>query len=101
MNIKDDGGAAFPGFSHTEGHGPMRQGPNGWETFQPGITIRDYFAAQAMQAWVSKSAFSDDAEKMLKKVGIKPAQAEAFLAMLSYSMADAMLTERAKTNGAE
>lgn len=62
-----------------------------------GMTLRDYFAAKAMQAWVSAAAFNQSAEDLLKKSGIKSVKdTEAFLAMIAYDMADAMLTERAK-----
>lgn len=48
------------------------------------MTLRDYFAAKAMQAWVSDPSFLDTEDHIDKAVSI------------SYRIADAMLKEREK-----
>ena len=50
---------------------------------QPGMTLRDYFAAKAMQAFLTSPDFTDD-------------QWMRGYAIDAYRMADAMLAERAK-----
>ena len=75
-----NGGMAFPGFEFTSGHGPNRRRPDGdFETYQTGMSLRDYFAAAAL---------STHPVNLL-------ATAEA-RASWAYSLADAMLAERAK-----
>lgn len=54
---------------------------------QEGMTLRDYFAAKAMQAMISSYAMSDTYFKEI------PLQ--------SYRMADAMLKERERNNDEE
>ncbi|MNQ14489.1 hypothetical protein D3C85_274410 [compost metagenome] len=66
---KDNGGPAFP---------LMYEGSTRSDNY--GMTMRDYFAAKAMQAIRSKSTRFDDAG----------------IAQLAYAQADAMLKERAK-----
>ena len=63
--MKDTGGPAFPYFGHT-----------GWST-NCGMTLRDYFAAKAMQALITRISMSggDQARK-------------------AYEIADAMLKAR-------
>ncbi len=69
---KNTGGPAFPG-SYT--------GNNGMPIWSDGMTLRDYFAAKAMQAALS----------------IKLPESElATCAKYSYAMADAMLAARDK-----
>ena len=76
-----DGGPAFPvstrpmenetGYGHQDGFSTWQHG---------GMTLRDYFAAKAMQSML----------------GVIPADGAKALAVASYAMADAMLAERAK-----
>jgi hypothetical protein len=69
---QDDGGPAFP-FVETDlvcGH-----------RFDPGMSLRDYFAAKAMQAMLS-----------IENVHLNYGESE--LAKWSYQQADAMLEER-------
>ena len=66
--MKDTGGPAFPYFGHT-----------GWST-NCGMTLRDYFAAKAMQAHLTHDG-SDD----VNEIGV---------AKWAYEMADAMLKAR-------
>jgi hypothetical protein len=49
-----------------------------------GMTLRDYFAAKAVQGWVSDLSFRDTPEHIGRAVAV------------SYRVADAMLAERAK-----
>jgi len=59
------------------------------------VALRDYFAAHAMQAWLSCAAFNQGAEDMMHKAGIKEPEAkERFIARLAFSMADHMLEAR-------
>jgi hypothetical protein len=62
------------------------------------VGLRDYFAAHAMQAWLSSAAFNQTAEDMMHKAGIQaPDAKERFIARLAYSMADHMLAAREET----
>ena len=70
MSKVDDGGNAFPGKS--------------------GMSLRDYFAAQAMQAIVSNPK-----ELASSANGCGETQAE-FSARVSYNIADAMLIKRSE-----
>lgn len=71
-----NGGPAFP---ESKGAG------NVWVS-KGGMTLRDYFAAKAMQAWVSDPSFRDTEEHIDRAVSI------------SYRIADAMLKEREVSN---
>lgn len=63
---RNDGGPAFPG---------------GW--YQPGMSLRDYFAAKAMAAILThRDAFEDSGESEV--------------ARMAYNQADAMLAVKAK-----
>jgi hypothetical protein len=68
--MKDTGGPAFPFWCDS----------NGMANFQ-GMTLRDYFAAKAMQGFCAGAEAGDD-------VGEIPS--------LSYMVADAMLAQRNK-----
>jgi hypothetical protein len=70
--MKDTGGPAFPFWCDS----------NGMANFQ-GMTLRDYFAAKAMQGLMSAR------NPILTKI--------ADIAEGAYEMADAMLAERSKT----
>lgn len=75
MTTKNDGGAAFPDFKQT------------------GMSLRDYFAAKAMQGIASD-------QRQMMALGEKAAEngfdPVALLATGAYAIADAMLAERAK-----
>lgn len=58
--------------------------PDGSQSIEPGMSLRNYFAAKAMQAWLT-DAFGDDY-----------APNEDKCARFAYKMADAMLAEREK-----
>jgi hypothetical protein len=68
--MKDTGGPAFPHY-----------GGAGW--MGPGMTLRDYFAAKAMQGLLSAR------NPVITNIG--------GIAEAAYEMADAMLAERNKT----
>lgn len=73
------GGPAFPlAASEYSGNGPER-----------GMTLRDYFAAKAMQAM-----FSSPQAMAAAASNTKNQAATVFLAIASYEMADAMLQAR-------
>lgn len=71
MSEKDNGGPAYP---------CQYQGDTRSDAF--GMTLRDYFAAKAMQAFVANACWSDKGFS---------GEAEG-----AYRVADAMLAERAK-----
>lgn len=73
MTARDDGGPAFPRPKVINPINGMVEHPG-----EPGLTMRDYFAAQAL--------------KNISLVGETPAR----VADWAYSLADAMLTERNK-----
>jgi hypothetical protein len=68
MSNKDTGGPAYPS--------PRWEG---WGSPQEGMTLRDYFAAKAMQYWLSYPINLEDADRCARN---------------AYSMADAMLKAR-------
>ena len=79
---------AFPGFSHISGYGPGEKPsavtPNGeilFEQHEPGLSLRDYFAAKAMHAYLR--------EPMAKSYYTLEEVAND-----AYVMADAMLAAR-------
>ncbi len=72
--MKDTGGPAFPyEFKYGDGTASRAEG----------MTLRDYFAAKAMQSMNARPDYADT-----------PADA---IALDAYAMADAMLAERSKT----
>lgn len=68
MNKNETGGCAFP--CHSDSTGP-----------EPGISIRDYFAAKAMQA-------------LIATVGANASRAEEAVCGVAYLYADQMLKQR-------
>ena len=76
MSTKDTGGQAFPCFERgSAGAGPL-------DLTDPGMTLRDYFAAKAMQGLLAQSCGS--------AMGSDPING----AQYAYAMADAMLKAR-------
>ena len=66
--------------------------PNGdFEHGQSGLTMRDYFAAKAMQGMLSCQDFMND---QIIKFGITKEQALENVARWAYIQADAMLKQR-------
>jgi hypothetical protein len=74
--MKDTGGPAFPAWGDAGDH------------IYDGMTLRDYFAAKAMQAMLS--AFPNVANTDKRKFA-------AEMPATAYEYADAMLAERSKT----
>ena len=66
---KETGGPAFPGFDYIDQHG--KKNPEG-------MTLRDYFAAQAMQAMAQKYSLENKGD----------------VSRNAYKIADAMLKAR-------
>jgi hypothetical protein len=86
-----DGESAFPCtrpeiYSHTDDNGRHHHVPGG---FEPGISIRDYFAAAAL-----KGLLATDEDITYGAGGL--ARGPYDYAAIAYSYADAMLAERAK-----
>jgi len=75
MQEKYDGGTAFPAET-TLG-------------YEEGMTLRDYFAAKAMQSYVGDEPFGDACTFMGKDVNEE-------IARVAYQIADAMLEARQK-----
>ena len=73
--MKDDGGSVFPEASAHGGSGEY------WTEHLPGMSLRDYFAAKAMQGLI---AYEGDSERFQG------------IAREAYAQADAMLEERNK-----
>lgn len=79
MSTINDGGPAFP-VSTSNTYTGHQDGPNTWQF--PGATLRDYFAAKAMQSLLTTiDEFPDERWR-------------AGVAMDAYMMADAMLEAR-------
>ena len=78
--MKDTGGPAFP-TARVNINGVDEQ--EGISAFNAGMTLRDYFAAKAMQAFIDPSEWQST---------VGPISSE--VAFNAYAMADAMLEER-------
>ncbi len=74
----DEGGAAFPTL-HIENE---RDGTVICQWVEPGMTMRQYYAAKAMQAFIKLTGFADGTKNSLKC---------AVLSARSLEMADAMI----------
>jgi hypothetical protein len=92
MNTQpNDGGPAFPGIAGAEGRGNITcsLGPNGeteWIYHNPGMTLRDYFAGQALQGYLA-GRNNNQSEN--------PSNFQALKASIDcYGYADAMLAAR-------
>jgi hypothetical protein len=89
MSTIDNGGPAFP-VSTSNTYTGHQDGPNTWQF--PGATLRDYFAAKAIQGlacsdqtlWPPGADESDDPTDAL------------FMARTAYMIADAMLEARSR-----
>ena len=77
MSEQHDGGPAFP-VSTSDPRVGHQDGNNTWQF--PGLSVRDYFAAKAMQSMVATGGYA----------GLQD------LARSSYEFSDAMLKERSK-----
>lgn len=84
MSSKDNGGPAF-------GHGDRVNGGD------PGMSLRDYFAAKAMHAELNTAgAFEEPALALVEAAELAGQTILERIAFNSYAVADAMLAERAK-----
>ena len=81
--IKNDGNQAFPS-AHFQ------------DDELQGMSLRDYFAAKAMQGALSAAAGDSFAENLRERSRTQGKDIVDLLAMDSYLVADAMLAERAK-----
>ncbi len=100
MSKPDDGGAAFPrvGFypagtneMHVE---DIRQAMDTITRPENGMTLRDYFAAKAMQGLIHDVLIDQSMEDRLMKNGLKVEDFKPFLADFAYDVADAMIARR-------
>lgn len=89
--MKNNGYPAFPTESEHQ------SGENRWHF--AGMTLRDYFAAKAMQAIISKMPLFDSEGEFGKK-STKPENKKinSDVAESAYYYADAMIAEREKSN---
>ena len=90
-----DGGPAFP----TKIRHTLQGGVDGvateWEELLPGMTIRDYFAGQALAGMVAGGVDFLDA---VSARSLKSGQSqEEVVALAAYDLADAMLAAREAT----
>jgi hypothetical protein len=79
MTTKDNGGTAFPGPTFT-----MAGYPNGHSM---GMTLRDWFAGQALVAFFGSQPF-------LEECGNKGKRPSAYAAKIAFDVADAMIEAR-------
>jgi hypothetical protein len=77
MNARDDGGPAFPS-------GLVSTGDGDHQAFTSGMSLRDWFAGQALQWAGSNEWFHADERNVAER---------------AYKMADAMVAARAKAEG--
>ncbi len=97
MNVSQDGGAAFPIdcvlIENTEGSLQKEAG-------QSGMSLRDYFAAKAMQGLSSNTVWVSFVRGFINGEGVKEHLAAdrglEYMANEAYRIADAMLKARAK-----
>lgn len=81
---------------------PCAAGTDGKEYLQKGMTLRDWFAGQALQSLISKSPFWDtEGEHGAEITQEELNQFMAEMASSAYFYADAMIAEREKFNGSE
>lgn len=84
MSTPNDGGAAFP--VPPERINAFPDGQTNWAYAHPGMTLRDYFAAKALQGLSANPNY----ESLVQDA-----------ARFAYAQADAMLAERAKPKEAQ
>ena len=91
--MKNDGGPAFPYSALVPDNRTGTVTPTMFEDSN-GMSLRDYFAAKAMQAMVTAMASGDSSpiERAMRVANVKTPQ--ALFAMNAYAQADAMLKAR-------
>lgn len=88
-SLKDDGGPAFAvPFTQVEVWCHGKNPVHGY----PGMSLRDYFAAKAMQACIDDSWRAAEAAELVPYAG----DLAAGIASDAYALADAMLAQRQK-----
>ncbi len=97
---KHDGDAAFPGIVGTAGNGGYTQVPSeegwAWQKHNPGMCLRDYFAARVMTGLCSsENALANFTVKM-SGIGARNIQERVRVA---YQIADAMIEESCNNLG--
>ena len=90
---KNDGGPAFPTTERVEWHEDLGQGKPGYREYMAtgGMTLRDYFAAKAMQAMVSAEFQMVGCVAYIDRNG---GRLEDHVSACAYEVADAMLKAR-------
>lgn len=79
----NDGGPAFPGLIMVDVPSALSNETRQVQALSPGMTLRDYFAAKAMQAHLSNPKTTEN-----------PAFDREGLVIEAYAIADAMLKQR-------
>ena len=69
-------------------------GANPWEEVDAGMTLRDYFAAKAMQGYIAYMGCGPDKVDPIGKDESEPNK--TVIARCAYKFADAMIAEREK-----
>lgn len=85
MSSNDNGGYVYPGIYQGETRSDM-----------PGLALRDYLAAKAMQGFLSNAWQA----QQLDETGDSSREQMAIVAEISYVMADSMIAERERNIGA-
>lgn len=88
MSKINDGGPAFPR--------PMSAMNSVGLLGQDGMTLRDYFAAAAMQGLIHDILIDQHWEDVIKGLGVPVEAFPAYLSHLAYVTADAMIARRNK-----
>jgi len=86
----NDGGPAYP-TTHYQYSAPREFSPETWE----GMTIRDYFAGQALASLILRAG-SGEADIEMERLGLIHGETDKLCAKCAYDYADAMLAEREK-----
>lgn len=87
--VKDDGGPAFPFPVSQRDDGMILEGP--WN----GMTLRDYFAAKAMQAIIGSVSSNQSAVEALFQTAGERNRGDV-IGLMAYEFADSMLEARKK-----
>ncbi len=94
MSARKDGGPAFPiPIAEIQG---LAQSSHDFGSNMTGMSLRDYFAAKAMQAELASSSFGKAAEALAHAAVRHNQTVGQRIASNAYGLADAMLAERAK-----
>lgn len=72
------------------------RGGQAYECCDVGMSLRDYFAAKAMQALISQLSNTDQADEEMRRLGLGEGEFDKLIAKCAYDYADAMMFEREK-----